>query len=175
VPVESKQTACETCVARKKKCTHGLGGPKEAEIKREPDLATFQKPACGKTKRVQEEKFTSNKVSKKSASGGKTKHVQEEKPTSNKVSKKSASGGKTKHVQEEKPTSNKVSKEPALGGKSAVDEEQFPFGEELDLNLWDDALAQQYYDEEMAAEDAINNKGLRDLLALDSDDPDDLR
>jgi hypothetical protein len=140
VPVESKQTACETCVAKKKKCTHA----KEAEIKREPDLATFQKPACGKTKRVQEEKFTSTKVSKKSASGG-----------------------KTKHVKEEKPTSNKVSKEPALGGKSAVDEEQFPFGEELDLNLWDDELAQQYYDEEMAAEDAINDQGLRDLLASD--------
>ena len=70
VPVESKKTACDTCVARKKKCTHGLGGPKEAEIKREPDLATYQKPAGGKTKRVQEEK-TPNKVSKKPASGGK--------------------------------------------------------------------------------------------------------
>ena len=112
--VESKQTACEKCVARKKKCTHGLGGPKAAEIKREPDLATYQKPAGGKTKRVQEEK------------------------TPNKVSKKPASGGKKQRVQEEKPTSNKVSKEPALGGKSAVDEEPFAFEEELDLNFWDD-------------------------------------
>lgn len=140
VPVESKQTACDTCVAKKKKCPHA----KEAEIKQEPDLATFQKPVCGKTKRVQEEK-----------------------PTVNKVSKKSASGGKKQRVQEEKPTPKKISKESALDGKIAVDEEQFPFGEDLDLNLWDDALAQQYYDEEMAAEDAINNKGLRDLLASD--------
>ena len=129
MPVESKQTACETCVARKKKCTHGLGGPKAAEIKREPDLATYQKPAGGKTKRVQEEK---------PASGGKKQRVQEEKPVSSIASKKAASGGKKQRVQEEKPTSNKVSKEPALGGKGAVDEEPFAFEEELDLNFWDD-------------------------------------
>lgn len=133
VPVESKQTACDTCVARKKKCTHGLGGPKEAEIKREPDLATYQKPA-----------------------GGKTKRVQEEKPTSNKVSNKPASGGKTKRMQEEKPTSNKVSKEPALGGKGAVDEEPFAFEEELDLNFWDD---KKEYDAFKVEESAAGGKG----------------
>ena len=144
VPVESKKTACDTCVARKKKCTHGLGGPKEAEIKREPDLATYQKPAGGKTKRVQEEK-TPNKISKKPASGGKKQRVQEEKPTSTK----------------------KVSKEPASGGKSAVDEEQFPFEEELDLNFWDDELDEQYNAEEKALEEQYFKDGLRDLLAID--------
>jgi hypothetical protein len=55
VRVESKRWACKQCVERKKKCTHGLGAPTEAPVKREPDLATYQKPAGGKTKRVQED------------------------------------------------------------------------------------------------------------------------
>jgi hypothetical protein len=156
VPVESKQTACDTCVAKKKKCPHGLGGPKEAEIKQEPDLATFQKPACGKTKRVQEEKPTVKNVSKEPASGGKMQRVQEEKPIPKKVSKEPVLGGKKQRVQEEKPTVNKVSKEPVLGGKSAVDEERVPEEHESGLNFWYD---KEDYDAFKA--------GLCDLLAND--------
>ena len=121
VPVESKRTACDACVKRKKTCTHKEPGV-QAPIKPEPDpdLSTFQKPASGKSKRAQEV-----------------------------------------------PVSSTASKKPASGGKSAVDEEPFAFEEELDLNFWDDALAEQYYNEEMAYEDEINNEQLRDLLASD--------
>ena len=144
VPVESKRTACDACVKRKKTCTHKEPGV-QAPIKPEPDpdLSTFQKPASGKSKRAQEV------------------------PVSSTASKKPASGGKKQRVQEEKPTSNKVSKKPASGGKSAVDEEPFAFEEELDLNFWDDALAEQYNEEERALEEQYFRDGLRDLLASD--------
>lgn len=145
VPVESKRTACDACVKRKKTCTHKEPGV-QAPIKPEPDpdLSTFQKPASGKSKRAQEV------------------------PVSSTASKKPASGGKKQRVQEEKPVSSTAPDKPVLGDKMISHEDP----EVLRRIKWygvyqDPKLVEKYRVEEMAHEDEINNEQLRDLLASD--------